>query len=270
MHATRVETTTVACAGVSVTLGSTRALDDVTLAVVAGEWLAIVGPNGAGKSTLLRVVAGLLAPDGGRVELDGRDVADLRRRDRAQRVALVPQAPVVPPGMTVTDYVLLGRTPHLRPLAAEGPADLAATHDAMVQFDLLPFADRELASLSGGERQRVFLARAFAQGAPVLLLDEPTTALDVGHQQQVLELVDDLRRDHALTVVTTLHDLTLAGQYADRLVLLDAGRVVAAGSAADVLTETNLTRYYGASVRIIDDAGRPLVVPLRPDKDRVT
>jgi iron complex transport system ATP-binding protein len=172
--------------------------------------------------------------------------------------------------MTVTDYVLLGRTPHLHPLAVEGPADLAAAHDAMVRFDLLAFADRELTSLSGGERQRVFLARAFTQGAPVLLLDEPTTALDVGHQQQVLELVDELRKQHHLTVVTTLHDLTLAGQYADRLLLLDAGRVVAAGTAADVLTEDNLTRYYGASVRIIDDGGRTVVLPVRPGKERTT
>jgi iron complex transport system ATP-binding protein len=250
-------------------LGSTRALDGVGLAVEAGEWLAVVGPNGAGKSTLLRVIAGLLRPDDGRIELDGRDVAAMKRRERARCVALVPQAPVVPPGMSVTDYVLLGRTPHLHPMAFEGPADLAAAHDAMVRFDLLTFADRELTSLSGGERQRVFLARAFAQGASVLLLDEPTTALDVGHQQQVLELVDELREQHNLTVVTTRHDLTLAGQYADRLVLLDAGRVVAAGVAGDVLTEDNLTRHYGANVRIVEDGGRTVVLPVRPDKERM-
>jgi iron complex transport system ATP-binding protein len=137
----------------------------------------------------------------------------------------------------------------------------------MVRFDLVEFAGRDLGSLSGGERQRAFLARAFAQGAPVLLLDEPTTALDVGHQQQVLELVDELRHQQALTVVTTLHDLTLAGQYADRLVLLDRGRVVATGAASDVLTEENLTRYYGARVRILDDGGRPVLMPVRSTKE---
>jgi iron complex transport system ATP-binding protein len=262
--------TTVALTEVSVRLGTTLALDGVDAHVDTGEWLAVVGPNGAGKSTLLRAVAGLLRVNAGVVALDGDDVAVLRRRDRARRVALVPQAPVVPPGMSVTDYVLLGRTPHLHPLAAEGAVDLAATHDAMVRFELLELADRELASLSGGERQRVFLARAFAQGAPVLLLDEPTTALDIGHQQQVLELVDELRHQHALTIITTLHDLTSAGQYADRLLLLDSGRVVASGRAADVLTEENLTRYYGATVRIIDDGGRPVVLPLRPDKEPAT
>ena len=125
--------------------------------------------------------------------------------------------------------MLLGRTPHIRPLGVEGPHDLAAVHDALGRLDLLDLADRVVATLSGGERQRVLIARALAQGAPIVLLDEPTTALDVGHQQQVLELVDDLRREHDLTVVTTMHDLTLAGQYAERLVLLDGGRVVVDG-----------------------------------------
>src|SRR5690606_39771859 len=157
---------------------------------------------------------------------DGRPAGRLRRRERARLVALVPQSPVVPEGITVADYVLLGRTPHLRPLGAEGPQDLAVVHDALALLDLVPVAGRSVSSLSGGERQRVLIARALAQGAPIVLLDEPTTALDVGHQQQVLELVDDLRRCRGLSVVSTMHDLTLAGQYADRLVLLDAGRVV--------------------------------------------
>jgi iron complex transport system ATP-binding protein len=178
-------------------------------------------------------------------------------------VALVPQAPTVPVGITVADYVLLGRTPHLSPLGVEGPGDLAAVHAALARLDLLGFAERGLSTLSGGERQRVFIARALAQGAPVLLLDEPTTALDVGHQQQVLNLVDQLRHEQGLTVLSTMHDLTLAGQYADRLVLLDAGRVVAAGTATEVLTEDNVRRYYGAHVRIVTDGDRPIVVPAR-------
>jgi iron complex transport system ATP-binding protein len=250
--------------GVRVTLGEKPVVDDVDLSVGRGDWLSIVGPNGAGKSTLLRYLTGAVKGSGS-IRLDGRPVEELSRRERALLVALVPQSPVIPVGMRVVDYVLLGRTPHIRPLGVEGAADLAAAHDALAHLDLLDFADREVTTLSGGERQRVLIARALAQGSSLVLLDEPTTALDVGHQQQVLELVDDLRRRHDLTVVTTMHDLTLAGQYADRLVLLDRGKVVAEGSAADVLTEANLGRYYGASVRIIHEGGRPIVLPVRSE-----
>ena len=248
--------------GGRVVLGDRPVLDGVDLRVDDGEWVTIIGANGAGKSTLLRLLAGLLDGDG-ELLLDGRPASTLKRRERARLLALVVQSPLIPEGATVADYVLLGRTPHIRPLGVEGPADLAAVHDALARLDLVPFADRLVTTLSGGERQRVLVARALAQGSPVVLLDEPTTALDVGHQQQVLELVDELRHDRHLTVVTTMHDLTLAGQYADRLVLLDRGRVVVDGTAADVLTEDNLARYYGARVRIIDDGDRPVVLPLR-------
>ncbi|CAN5693331.1 ABC transporter ATP-binding protein [soil metagenome] len=256
--------TALACRGITVDLAGNRVLDHIDLDVPTGEWLSVVGPNGAGKSTLLRVVAGLVHGTG-EVHLDGRPASSLRRRERARLVALVPQVPVIPPGITVADYVLLGRTPHLGPLAAERPADLDAVHDALARLDLVGFVDRIVATLSGGERQRVLIARALAQGSPIVLLDEPTTALDVGHQQQVLELIDGLRRAHGLTVVSTMHDLTLAAQYADRLVLLDTGRVVVDGAAADVLTEANLARYYGARVRIIHDRGHPVVLPFRED-----
>jgi iron complex transport system ATP-binding protein len=245
-----------------VRLGGRAVLDGVDLTVADGEWVTIIGANGAGKSTLLRLLAGLLEGDG-ELTLDGRPASALKRRERARLLALVVQSPLIPEGASVADYVLLGRTPHIRPLGVEGPADLAAVHDALARLDLVPFADRLVTTLSGGERQRVLIARALAQGSPVVLLDEPTTALDVGHQQQVLELVDELRHDRHLTVVTTMHDLTLAGQYADRLVLLDRGRVVVDGTASDVLTEDNLARYYGARVRIIDDGDRPVVLPLR-------
>jgi cobalamin transport system ATP-binding protein len=175
----------------------------------------------------------------------------------------VPQAPVLPPGVTAADYVLLGRTPHLRPLGSDRGADRSVAHAALERLDVLRFADRTLATLSGGERQRVMIARALAQAAPIVLLDEPTTALDIGAQQDVLELIDALRRESGLTVVTTLHDLTLAGQYADRLVLLSAGQVVAEGSPAEVLTEDAIERYYGARMRVVIDHGRPLVLPVR-------
>jgi iron complex transport system ATP-binding protein len=247
---------------VSVVLGGASILDGVDLHIDTGEWVSLVGPNGAGKSTLLRFITGL-APGTGDLEIGGRKATSMSRRDRARLVALVPQAPVVPAGITVADYILLGRTPHLPPLGVEGPRDLAVVHATMVRLDLLTFPERLLSTLSGGERQRVFIARALAQGAPVLLLDEPTTALDVGHQQQVLELVDRLRHEHGLTVLSTMHDLTLAGQYADRLVLLDSGRVVATGTATDVLTEDNLHRYYGAKVRVVTADGHPVVLPAR-------
>jgi iron complex transport system ATP-binding protein len=255
--------------GVTVELGGTRVLDDVDLEVASGEWLSIVGPNGAGKTTLLRWLAGL-AHGPGELHLDGRPAASLRRRERARLVALVPQAPIIPEGMTVADYALLGRNPHISPLGVEGAHDLAAVHDALAHLDLVDMAERVVSTLSGGERQRVLIARALAQGAPIVLLDEPTTALDVGHQQQVLELVDELRAAHGLSVVSTMHDLTLAGQYADRLVLIDSGRVVVEGTAADVLTEDNLAKYYGASVRIIHDGGQPVILPVRERREVIT
>jgi len=248
-----------------VRLGGAPVLDGVDLTVAAGEWVAVIGPNGAGKSTLLRAVGGLLPVDGG-LELFGTPITRLGRRDRARLVATVVQSPVVPAGIAVADYVLLGRTPYVPLLGRESAADLAVVDDVLARLDLTGFANRRLATLSGGERQRVLLARALAQGAPLLLLDEPTSALDIGHQQEVLELVDELRRDRGLTVLATMHDLSVAGEYADRLVLLAAGRTVAAGPPAEVLTEENLARYYRARVRVLPGAHGPLVVPVR-DRD---
>ena len=248
---------------VAVTLDGTPILHGVDLAVTGGEWVTVIGPNGAGKSTLLRAIGGMVGFRG-RIRLFGRDIRRLRRRERARLVATVPQAPVVPPGMAVLDYVLLGRTPYLPPLGRESAADLAAATDVLDRLDLAGFAERQLATLSGGERQRVFLARALAQGATLLMLDEPTAALDIGHQQEVLELVDGLRRDHGLTVLATMHDLSIAGEYADRMVLLAGGRVAADGPCQEVLTEELLSTHYRARVRVVDGAHGPLVVPVRP------
>jgi cobalamin transport system ATP-binding protein len=246
---------------VSVRLGSTQALGGVSFSVEPGEWLALIGPNGAGKTTALRALCGLV-DYGGSVTVDGRDARSLSRRELARLIALVPQIPETPPGLTVTEYVLLGRTPHLGYFGGESSGDRLATQRALDRLELHALADRLLTSLSGGELQRAVLARALAQEAPILLLDEPTTALELGRQQQALELVHGLR-DAGLTIVSTMHDLTLAGQYADRLVLLDDGAVVADGPAADVLSAENIAAFYGARVRVLDDGGRVFVLPVR-------
>lgn len=245
-----------------VDLDGTPVLRGVDLSVAAGEWVTVIGPNGAGKSTLLRAVGGLLTYSGS-ISLFGVDQRQARRRHWARLVATVAQSPVIPPGFAVRDYVLLGRTPHIRPLGRESAADLAAVDGVLDRLGLAGLAGRHLDTLSGGERQRVFLARALAQEAPLLLLDEPTSALDIGHQQEVLELVDGLRRSHDLTVVATMHDLSTAGEYADRLVLLAAGRLVAEGPPSEVLTERLLAAHYRARIRVIAGEHGPLVVPVR-------
>jgi iron complex transport system ATP-binding protein len=251
--------------GLGVTLGERQVLAEVGLSAAGGEWLAVIGPNGAGKSTLLRAMTGLVAAEG-EVLVDGAHVRHLRHRQRARLIAYAPQNPSLPPDMTVYEYALLGRTPYIPYLGRESARDREVTGSVLERLDLAAFAARPLGHLSGGERQRVVLARALAQQAPVLLLDEPTTALDLGHQQQVLELVDRLRLADRLTVVTTLHDLSLAGQYADALVLLASGRAVAAGPPKQVLTEPLLTRHFGARVRVQPGAdGRPLVHLVRPE-----
>jgi iron complex transport system ATP-binding protein len=252
----------IAVRHLTVSLGGNRIVDGVDLDVAAGEWVTVIGPNGAGKSTVLRAIGGLV-PYEGSVSLSGTPLERLHRRERARTVATVAQTPVVPPGMLVLDYVLLGRTPYIPPLGRESATDLAAVDEVLTALDLSGFQSRRLDTLSGGERQRVFLARALAQGARILLLDEPTSALDIGHQQEVLELIDRLRGERGLTVLATMHDLSIAGEYADRMVLLAGGRVVAAGTAWEVLTEELLARHYRVRVRVIDGGQGPLIVPVR-------
>jgi iron complex transport system ATP-binding protein len=248
--------------GLRVAIEGNEILRGIDLDVAAGEWVAVIGPNGAGKSTLLRAVGGSLSHSGS-ISFGGTEKALLSRRQRARLVATVAQHPVVPPGIRVVDYVLLGRTPYIAPLGRESAEDIRIVQDRLRALDLDGFAGRELETLSGGEAQRVFLARALVQSAPILLLDEPTSALDIGHQQEVLELVDALRREHRLTVLATMHDLSLAGEFADRLVLLANGSVVASGPPSDVLTEELLRRHYRARVRVIAGDFGPVVVPIR-------
>jgi cobalamin transport system ATP-binding protein len=255
--------TAIALGSVTVVLGGRPVVDAVDLEVAQGEWVALIGPNGAGKTTLLRAVARLV-PFTGSIELEGAPTSELSRTELSRLLAVVPQEPSTPPWMTVGEYVLLGRTPHLGALAKEGSRDRDAAARALGRLDLLGYADRRLGTLSGGEKQRVVVARALAQEARVVLLDEPTASLDIGHQQQALELLDLLRAESGLTLVAAMHDLTLAAQYAGRMVLLDEGRVVADGAPADVLTEALIARHYDATIEVVSVDGRIAVVPSRP------
>ena len=250
---------------VAVELGGREVVRGVSLELEEAGWLGVLGPNGAGKSTLLRAVAGLVGHRG-QVLLGGRDTCAMRRREIASRVAVVAQKPVVPDGATVIDYVSLGRTPHVPYFGSTGRRDREVVADVLDALDLAGLASRSVASLSGGEAQRVFVARALAQEPSLLLLDEPTTSLDIGRQQDVLELVEQLRRDRGVTVVTALHDLSLAGQFADRLLLLHEGNQVAEGPSGEVLTERVVREFFGASVRLVpvDGWGHVLVPVRRP------
>jgi iron complex transport system ATP-binding protein len=244
-----------------VRFGPVAAVRGLSLTAQSGGWTALIGPNGAGKTSALRALAGLV-PYEGEIVIEDQDARRLGRRALARVVAFVPQKPETPAALTVAEYVLLGRTPHISYLGSEGRRDRDAAARALRRLDLEEFAQRQLGTLSGGELQRVVLARALAQEPRVLLLDEPTTSLDLGRQQLVLELVDELRHD-GLTVVTTMHDLTLAGQYAEHVVLLADGAVVAEGSAAEVLSAPNVATHYEANVRVIEDEHGVFVVPVR-------
>jgi iron complex transport system ATP-binding protein len=253
---------------VTVRLGGRPVVDGVDLDVGEGEWVALIGPNGAGKTTLLRAIAGLVPYDGS-ILLDGRRADELGRRELARLLAIVPQEPSTPPWMTVGEYVLMGRMPHLGPLAKEGRADREAAAAALARLDLEGYDERRLETLSGGEKQRVVVARALAQEARVVLLDEPTSSLDIGHQQQALELLDALRAESGLTLLAAMHDLTLAGQYADRMVMLDAGRIVADGPPGEVLTEALVEAHYGAEVDVVPVGGRVAVIPRRSSHTQI-
>jgi iron complex transport system ATP-binding protein len=253
----------VALDNVSVTYGDTRALQGIRHLVARGEWLGLIGANGAGKTTFLKAIARLLHYDG-MIAVDNQDVAGLSRRAFAQLVAYVPQKPEFPPEMRAVDYVTLGRTPHLGYFGAEGPSDRLIAGELLERLGLRSMASRQLGTMSGGELQRLVLARALAQEAPVLLLDEPTSALDLGRRVEALELVDELRLERELTVISAMHDLTLAAQFSDRLTLLAHGVVVASGPPDEVLEEGSLDRHFGTQVRILrTEDGELVVVPRR-------
>lgn len=239
-------------------------LRDVTCAVEPGSLLAVVGPNGSGKTTLLRVLLGLLPPAAGSVALDGRPLGEWSRREIARVVGVVGQREEEAFPLRVEEAVFLGRYPHLGALEAPRAADLAAVEDAMARADVLRLRDRPTDQLSGGEAQRVRVARALAQEPALLVLDEPTSWLDLRHEMQLFELVRGLA-DQGLGALLITHHLNLAARYADRMLLLDAGRVVALGPPADVLTADAVSRVFRWPVaRTAWSDGSPQVVPLRP------
>lgn len=240
------------------------ALSQVSLAIAAGEHLGIVGPNGSGKSTLLKLLAGHLAPDGGSIALEGKPLAQWRRLALARRVAYVAQAAPADIPFTAMQVALAGRFPHVGYLGFESPRDREIARDALARLDAAHLADRPLAALSGGEQARVLVARALAQQPDLLLLDEPTAFLDVGHRLDLYDRLREENRARGLTVVVVTHDLNLAAEYCDRLLLLSAGRVAADGPARDVLTADRVSDVYACRVAVDSNpaTGAPRVTPL--------
>jgi iron complex transport system ATP-binding protein len=244
--------------------GDRTVVDGLDLDVVAGTITAVIGPNGCGKSTLLRALGRLLKPTAGQVVLDGKRIDRVPTREVAKVLGLLPQAPSAPEGLTVADLVARGRHPHQAWYRQWSADDEDAVAQALDWTGIADLAERPVDQLSGGQRQRAWLSMALAQGTDLLLLDEPTTFLDLAHQVDVLELVRRLHSEAGRTVVMVLHDLNLAARYADRLVVMRDGHIVAAGKPAEVITEELLAEVFGLAARVIPDpvAGTPLVVPI--------
>ncbi len=245
------------------TYGGTAVLDGLDLEVRAGEMLGVVGPNGSGKTTLLRLISGVLQPAGGRIAIGGRDVAALEPSERARLVSVVPQNPTLPESFTVLDLVLMARNSHLRLLQWEGRADVDVALRAMEATETSALAERTVGTVSGGERQRAVVAMALAQEAPVLLLDEPTSNLDLAHQTGIMDMVATVMLERGAAVLVAMHDLTLAAQYCDRLLMLADGRSHSEGPPSEVLTAENISAVYGTQVFLMahPQGGTPVVLP---------
>jgi iron complex transport system ATP-binding protein len=234
---------------------------DVTLSLRPGEWVTVIGPNGAGKTTLVETAAGVRHPLAGEVRSGAQDLLALSERERAKAVAFVPQHPVVPAGMSVAAYVALGRVAYHGVMRAPSKQDRAVVRSVLDRLELTPFADRDVSSLSGGERQRAVVGRALAQSTMILILDEPTTGLDVRHQLDVLEVIAREVRECGLAVLSTLHDLTVASRFASRLVLLHEGTLQCDGEPGIVLRDEALRRAYDVDFAVLSVDGRDVIVP---------
>jgi len=242
----------------------TLILDGLDLDVPSGKITVIVGANACGKSTLLRTMSRLLAPRKGQVLLDGKSIHKVPSRELARTLGLLPQSPIAPEGITVADLVSRGRNPHQKMFARWTREDDEAVAAALNATQTASLAERPVDELSGGQRQRVWIAMALAQQTEVLLLDEPTTFLDIAHQVEVLDLLTDLNRERGTTIVMVLHDLNLAARYADFLVAMNDGRLHVSGAPQDVLTEKTVADVFGLESRIITDptSGRPMMLPI--------
>ncbi len=252
--------------------GGRDVLRDVSLAVRRGELVGVIGPNGSGKSTLVRAISRVIPLHGGDVSFGGRAARRMSASEIARQVAVVPQTAALPDEMTGLELVLLGRTPHLRLLQSEGARDIAIARAALALADVGHLAGRRVRETSGGERQRLLIARALAQEPRVLVLDEPTAHLDLSHQVSVFELVRARCRDDGLAVLAVVHDLTLAAQFCDRLILLTGGRIMTEGPPLTVLQPETLSAAYGGRVSVLihPETGRPVVVPLATGDGRFT
>ncbi|MGY5072815.1 MULTISPECIES: ABC transporter ATP-binding protein [unclassified Streptomyces] len=253
----------LAARGITVGYGGRPVIDALDVAIPPGVVTTIIGPNGCGKSTLLRTLTRLLKPAGGTVVLDGEDIGRLRTRDVAKKLGLLPQAPVAPEGLTVADLVARGRHPHQSWLRQWSSDDADVVRRALAMTGVADLAERPVDSLSGGQRQRVWISMTLAQGTDLLLLDEPTTYLDLAHAIDVLDLVDDLH-ESGCTVVMVLHDLNLATRYSDNLVVMRDGAILAQGHPRDVITAELLYEAFGLRAKVIEDpvGDRPLIVPI--------
>lgn len=244
--------------------GDRVVLDGLDVTIPTGVVTTVVGPNGCGKSTLLRALGRLLTPRSGRVLLDGREIARMRTRDVARILGMLPQAPVAPEGLTVADLVARGRHPHQSWLRQWSSDDEGEVATALAMTGVSDLADRPVDQLSGGQRQRAWISMALAQGTDILLLDEPTTYLDLAHSVEVLDLVDRLHTEFGRTIVMVLHDLNLAVRYSDHLVVMSRGAIVAEGPPGEVISPDLLREVFGLDARVIDDpvSDRPLIVPV--------
>ena len=258
------EAAQLAAEGVSLGYDGRRVIDGLDLVVPPGRITAIVGPNACGKSTLLRGLARLHPLEAGRVTLDGRDVVRMPRRDVARRIGVLPQSSIAPDGVRVADLVGRGRYPHQGWFGRHSSDDDEVVAEALTATGVADLADRPIEELSGGQRQRVWIAMVLAQQTDLVLLDEPTTFLDVTHQLELLDLLTDLNRERGTTVVMVLHELNLAARYADHLVVMSGGRIVAEGTPGEVLTTETVRGAFGLEARVISDpvSGGPMVVPV--------
>ena len=257
-------THSLTASGLSAGYNHAEILHGLDLAVPPGRITAVVGANACGKSTLLRTMSRLISPSQGHVLLDGKSIHRIPSRELARTLGLLPQSPIAPEGITVADLVSRGRHPHQSLFSRWTRKDDEAVESALAATKTVELAERLVDELSGGQRQRVWIAMALAQQTDVLLLDEPTTFLDINHQVEVLDLLTDLNHARGTTVVMVLHDLNLAARYADYLVAIAEGRVHVAGSPEDVLTEENVRQVFGLDSRVITDptSGRPIMLPI--------